>query len=183
MFGSSFLIYLLSLLKCQWNSCCCSVTKSLLTLCDPMDCSTEGSPVLHHLLSLPRFMSIESLIRPNHLILYHPLPLLPSIFPSIRIFEWVSSSHQVLKHGALASVSVLPMSIQGWFLLGLIGLISLQSKGLSRVFSSTTLEKHQFFGAQPSLWLVQLSHLYMTTGKNHSFGYTELCQQRDVSAF
>ena len=120
---------------------------------------------------------------PNHLILCCPLPLLPSIFPSIRIFEWVSSSHQVLKHGALASVSVLPMSIQGWFLLGLIGLISLQSKGLSRVFSSTTLEKHQFFGAQPSLWLVQLSHLYMTTGKNHSFGYTELCQQRDVSAF
>ena len=85
--------------------------------------------------------------------------------------------------GALASVWVLPMNIQGWFLLGLIGLISLQSKGLSRVFSSTTIQKHQFFGAQPSLWLVQLSHLYMTTGKNHSFGYTELCQQRDVSAF
>ena len=54
--------------------------------------------------------------------------------------------------GALASASVLPMNIQGWFPLGLTSWISLQSKGLSRVFSSTTVQKHQFFGAQPSLW-------------------------------
>ena len=64
--------------------------------------------------------------------------------------------------GALASV--LPMNIQGWFPLGLIGLISLLSKGLSRDFSNTTVQKHQFFGAQFFL-KVQLSHLYMTTGK------------------
>ena len=63
-----------------------------------------------------------------------------------------------------ASALVLPMNIQGWFPLGLTGLISLQSKGLSRVFSNTTVQKHQFFGAQPSL-LVQLSHPYLTPGK------------------
>ena len=54
--------------------------------------------------------------------------------------------------GRSASASVLPMNIQGWFPLGLTGLISLQSKGLSRVFSSTTVQMHQFFSAQPSLW-------------------------------
>ena len=65
--------------------------------------------------------------------------------------------------GASASASVLPMNIQGWFPLGLTGLISLRSKGLSRVFSNTTVQKHQFFGAQ--VFIVQLSHPYMTTVK------------------
>ena len=54
--------------------------------------------------------------------------------------------------GVSASTLVLPMNIQNWFLLRLTGLISLQSKGLSRVFSNTTVQKHQFFGTQPSLW-------------------------------
>ena len=80
--------------------------------------------------------------------------------------------------GTSASTPVLPMNIQGWFPLGLTGLISLQSKGFSRVFSSTTIWKHQFFGAQPSLW--SNSHLYMTAGKNHSFDYKDLCWQSDV---
>jgi len=66
--------------------------------------------------------------------------------------------------GASASASILPMNIQDWFPLGLIGLISLQSKGLSRVFSNTTVQKHQFFGIQLSLW--SNSHTYMTTEKN-----------------
>ena len=67
---------------------------------------------------------------------------------------------------ASASASVLPMNIQDWFPSGLTGLISLLSKGLSRVFSNTTVQKHQFFGTQPSFFLwVQLSYLYMTTGK------------------
>ena len=66
--------------------------------------------------------------------------------------------------GASASAWVLPMNIQGWFSLGLTGLISLLSKGLSRVFFSTTIWKHHFFGAQFSLW--SNSHLYMTTAKN-----------------
>ena len=65
--------------------------------------------------------------------------------------------------GASPSASVLPMHIQGWFPLGLTGLISLQSKGLSRVFSRTTIQNHQFFSAQPSWW--SNSHPYMTTGK------------------
>ena len=70
--------------------------------------------------------------------------------------------------GALASASVLPMNVQdGFFPLGLTGLISLQPKGLSRVFSNTTVQKHQFFGAQLSLW--SNSHPYMTTGQNPSF--------------
>ena len=65
--------------------------------------------------------------------------------------------------GVSASASVLPMNIQGWFPLGLTGLISLQSKGISKVFFSTIVRKHQFFGSQPSLW--SNSHLYITTGK------------------
>ena len=65
--------------------------------------------------------------------------------------------------GASASASVLPMHIQGWFPFGLTGWISLLSKGLSRVFSSTTVQRHQFFSTQP-LFIVKLSHSYMTTG-------------------
>ena len=63
-----------------------------------------------------------------------------------------------------ASASVFPMNIQGWFPLGLIGLISLQSKVLSRAFTGITIQKHQFFSTQPS-FMDQLSHPYMTTGK------------------
>ena len=100
-----------------------------------------------------KFMSIESVMPSNHLILCCSLHLLPSIFPSIRVF----SNKLVLcirwsRIGVSASASVLPMNIQDWFPLGLTGLISLLSKGFSRVLSSTTVQKHQFFGAQPSLW-------------------------------
>ena len=103
--------------------------------------------------SLPKFMSIKSMMPSKHLILCRSLLLLPSIFPSIRqgLFQWVSSLHQVGQRTG-ASASVLPMNIQGWFPLGLTGLISLLSQGLSRVFSNSTIQKHQFFGAQPSLW-------------------------------
>ena len=80
---------------------------------------------------------------------------------------------------ALASASVLPMSIQHWFPLGLTGLISLLSKGLSKVFSSSTIWKHQFFGTQPSLW--SNSHIHTQLLENHSFDYRDLCQQIDVS--
>ena len=95
-------------------------------------------------------MSIESVMPSNHLILCRPL-LLPPVFPNIRIF----SNELVLcirwpKYWSSASASVLPMNIQNLFPLGLTGLISLQSKGLSRVFSNTTAQKHQFFCAQPS---------------------------------
>ena len=83
-------------------------------------------------------------------------------FPTLGSFsmsQFLTSGGQSI--GVSASASILPMNIQDWFPLGLIALISLQSKGLSRVFSSTTIWKHQFFGMQPSLW----SYPYMTTGK------------------
>ena len=82
-------------------------------------------------------------------------------FPMSRLF---TSGDQSI--GASASASVLPMNIQGWFPLGLTGLISLLSKGLSRVFSNTTVQKHQFFG---TFFIVQLSHPFMTTGKTIAF--------------
>ena len=96
--------------------------------------------------SFLKFMSIESVMQSNHLILYHALQLLPSIFPSIGVFprsQLFPSGGQSI--GALASPSVLPMNIQGRFHLGLTGLI-LESTRISRGFSSTTIQKHWFFG-------------------------------------
>ena len=83
--------------------------------------------------------------------------------------------------GTSASASVLPMHIQGWFLLRLTGLISLQSKGLSRVFSSTTVWKHQFFSSQLSIRFN--SHICTWLLENHSFDYMDCCWRSDVSAF
>ena len=102
--------------------------------------------------SLLKLMSIESVMPSIHLILCRPLLLTPSIFPSIRVFSnesvFASGGQNI---GVSALVSVLPMNIQDCFHLGLIGWISLQIKGLSRVFSNTTVQKHQFFGIQLSL--------------------------------
>ena len=110
-----------------------------------------------HLLKL---MSIALMIPSNHLIPCHPSSFLASgSFPMSPLF---TSGGQSI--GASASAGVLPISIQGWFPLGLTDLISLQSKGLSRVFSSTTFRKYQFFGAQPSL-CCNSHNLHMTTGK------------------
>ena len=97
--------------------------------------------------------SCPSVMPSNHLILCHPLLLLPSIFPSIRSFpmsRFFASGGQSI--GVSASASVLPVNIQNWFPFGLTGLISLQSKGLSIISSNTTVLKHQVFGAQFSLW-------------------------------
>ena len=82
---------------------------------------------------------------------------------------------------ASASPSVLPMNIQGWFPLGLTGLLSLQSKGLSKVFFNTTVQKHKCFHPQPSLWSTLTS--VHECWKNHSFDYTDLCWQNNVSSF
>ena len=76
-----------------------------------------------------------------------------------------------------ASASVLLMNIQDWFPLGLTGWISLQSKGLSRVFSNTTVQKHQFFSAWLSLWFPTLTSIH-DDGKNHTFDYMDFCQYR-----
>ena len=106
-------------------------------------------------LSFLKLLSIESIMPSKHLILCHPPPFSSCLqsFPasgSFPVGSLFTSGGQSI--GVSASVSVLPMNIQGWFPLGLTSLISLQSKGLSRVFSSTTIWKHQLFGAQPSLW-------------------------------
>ena len=105
-----------------------------------MNCSRPGCPGLHNLLSLLKLMSIESVMPVNHLILCCLL-LLPSIFPSIRerfpMSQLFISGGQSI--GPSAAASVLSVNIQGWSPLGLTGLISLLSKGLSRVFSSTTV--------------------------------------------
>ena len=117
--------------------------------------------------SLPKLMSIESVRPSNHLILCHPLLLLPSTFPSIRVFSnesvFASPGQSI---GVSASTSVLPMKIQDWFLLGLTGWISLLSKGLSRLFSNTTVQKHQFFSTQ--LYSLTLTSIH-DSWKNHSF--------------
>ena len=103
--------------------------------------------------SLLKFMSFELVMLSNGLILCHPLLLLLSVFPSIRVFSNESALHVMWESiGASVSTLVLPMNIQGWFPLGLTGLISLPSKALSRIFSNTTVWKHQFFSAQTSLW-------------------------------
>ena len=107
----------------------------------PRTAACQASPSITNSQSLLKFMSIESVMPSKHLILCHPL-LLPSIFPIIRVFsQRVSCSHQVAKVLELVSTSVLPKSIQGWFPLGLTGLISLLSTELSRVFSSWTYSR------------------------------------------
>ena len=167
-------------LKSTQDCCrCCSVAKSCPTLwprglqqarllCPPLPpwvCSDSC------LLSCWCYLVISSSATPLSFCL-QSCPALES-FPMSWLFASGSQSIG-------ASASVLPMNIQGQLPLGLTGLISSKSKGLSRVFSSTTIWKHQFFSAQPYLWS-QLSHSHMTTGK--SFDYTDLCPQSDVSAF
>ena len=132
---------------------CCSVAKSCPTLCHAMDCSTPNSLSFTISQSLLKFMSIESVMLSNHLILCSPFSSRPQAFPASgsfpmsQLFAWGGQSI-----GTSALATALPMNVQGRFALGLTGLISLQSKGLSGVFSSTTLWKHQFFVAQPCLW-------------------------------
>ena len=97
---------------------------------------------------------------------------------SFPVSQFFASGGQSIGTSALASV--LSMNIQDWFPLGLTGLISLQSKELSRVFSNTTVQKHQFFSAEPSLWSNSNIHTWLL---ENSFDYTDLCKQSDVSAF
>ena len=131
----------------------------------PWTAACQASLSITNSRSLLIFTPIESVMPSNYLILCHPLLLLPTIFPSIRVFpmsQFFTSGGQSI--GVSATASVLPMNIQDWFPLELTDLMSLQSKRLSRVFSNTTVQKHQFFGTQPSSQS-QLSHPYMTTGK------------------
>ena len=146
-----------------------------------MDCSTPGFPSFTITRSLLRLMSIESGMPSNHLILCCPLLLLPSIFSSIRVLSnelalrirWPKywnfsfSIRPSSEYSGLISVKV------NWFALLAIQ-VTLKS-------SSITIQKHQFFGAQPSLW--SNSHLCTWLLENHSFDYMDLCWQNDVYAF
>ena len=123
-----------------------------LLSCDPIDSSTQASPSFTISQSLFKLMSIESAMPSNHLFLCCDFSSCPRYFPasgSFPVSHLFASGGQ--SSGASASASVLAMSIQGWFPLGLTGLISLQSKGFSKVFSSTTIQKNQIFCTQPSL--------------------------------
>ena len=118
----------------------------------PWTAAHQASLFITNSWSLLKLMSIESVMLSNHLILCCPLLLPPSIFPSIRVFFSDSVLHMRWPKYWSFSFNISPSSeIQDWFPLGWTGWISLQSKGLSRVFSNTTVEKHQFFGAQLSL--------------------------------
>ena len=132
-------------------------------LYSPMDCSMPGFPVHHQPpeLAQTHVLRVSDAIQPLHP-LSSPSPPAFNLSQHWGPFQWVSSSHQVVKViGVSASASVLSMNIKDWFSLGLTGLISLQSKGLSRVFSNTTVQKRQFFGAQLSLWSSPHMHTWL----------------------
>ena len=154
---------------------------SHVQLCDPMDCSTVGFPVLPY---LPEFAQthvhwVGDAIQPSHSLLAPSSPAL-SFSQHQGLFQWVGSLHEVAK--------VLELQFQYHPSTEYSGLISfridwfdlLASKGLSRVFSNTTIQKHLFFSAQPYGPTLTSIHDYW---KNHSFDYMDLCQQSDVSAF
>ena len=126
---------------------------SRVWLCDPMDCSTPGFSASTISCSLLKLMTIESVMPSNFSSSDALFSYCLQSFPASGSFpiNWLFASGSQ-STGASASGSVLLMNIQGWFPLGVTGLIFLLSKGLSRVFSSTRIQKHQFSGTQPSLW-------------------------------
>ena len=141
------------------------VAKSCLILCDPMDCSMPDFPALHHLLEFAQLMSIKSVMPSNHLILRRPLLLLPSIFPSIRVFSNESALRiRWLKYWSF-SFSISPSSEYS-------GLISFRMDWLDLLAAQGTLKSlPQHHSSKASILrrsafiIVQLSHPYMTTGK------------------
>ena len=146
-FSSLSMILTVDLSSVQFSS----VTQSCSTLCDPMNRSTPGLPVHHQ---LPEFTQthvhrVSDAIQPSHPVVSfsscpQSLPETES-FPMSQLFTWGGQST-----GVSALASFLPKTSQGWSPSEWTGWISLQSKGLSRVFSNTTVQKHQFFGTQPS---------------------------------
>ena len=131
-------------------------------------------------------MFIGLIMPSNHLVLCTPSSSCPQSFPASGSFPvrcLFASGDQSIGASALAEYSFISPSNEYWVLISfrLTALISLLFKQLSRIFSSTTVWKHQFLGAQLSLW--SNSHIVHDYWKNHSFDYTELCLQSDVSAF
>ena len=138
----------------------------------PMDCSTPGFSVHHQLPELAQnhVHWVGDNIHPTISSSVIPFSFCLQSFPtsgSFPVSQFFESGGQSI--GASASASVLPMNIQDWLPLGLTGLISLQSKGLLRVFSNTTVQKHQFFSAQLSLRSNSLQSIIHDYWKNHSF--------------
>ena len=142
-----------------WSSCCYSVAKWCPTHFNPLNYSSPGFPVLHYLVEFAQ--THVHWVGDNHLILYRPFSSCLQSFPASGSFPinrlFVSGGQSIG-----ASASVLLMNIQGLFPLGLTGWISLRSKGLSGVFSAPQIES---INSSTLNLLVQLSHLYMTTGK------------------
>ena len=162
------------------GSCCCSTTKRCPTLCHPMDYSTPDSPFFTVSQSLVKFMS--EWCHPNSSSSVGPFSSCPQSFPASGYFpmSWLLTSNGQ-SIGASASASVLPMNSQDWCPLELTVLISLLSRGLSRVMSSTQ------FKSINSSTLSLLYGLILTCvhdyWKNHSLDYMDLCWQSDVFAF
>ena len=146
------LVHFYSLLYSLCLYCSVQLPHHVRLFVTPLTATRQASPSITNSQSLLKLMSIESVMPSSHFILCCPLLLQPSVFPNIKVF----SSESVLRIrwrsiGSIgASASVLLMNIQDWCPLGWTGWISLQSKGLSRVFSNTTVQKHQFFGVQLS---------------------------------
>ena len=128
-----------------------SVAQSCPTFCDPMNCSMPGLPVKKQLLEFTQthIHQVSDAIQPPHP-LSSPSPPAPNPSQHHSLFQWVNSSHKVAKVLESALASFLPKKSQGWSPSEWTGWISLQSKGLSRVFSNTTVQEHKFFSAQLS---------------------------------
>ena len=154
-----------------------SVTQSCPTLCDPMNCSTPGLPVHHQLLEFTQthIHRVGDAIQPSHPLL-SPSPPAPNpsqheSFPMSQLFAWGDQST-----GVSASVSFLPKHTQDWSL-EWTGWISLHSKGLSRIFSNTTVQKHQFVSTQLSsqsnshihTWLLNNDHFFISSFRGSHF--------------
>ena len=142
--GPIFLCWVLS----QFSS----IAQSCPTLCDLMDCSKPDMPVDHQLLGLAQTHVhwVGDAIQPSYPLL-SPSPPSFSLSQHQGLFQWISLASHGQSIGASASAWVLPMNVQDWFPLGWTGLIALLSKGLSRGFSNTTVQKHRFFSTQSSL--------------------------------
>ena len=136
----------------------CVFAQSPLTFCDPVDCSTPAFPVLHHFLEFTQTHVIESVMPSTHLILCRLLFLLPSIFPSIGVFS-NELSLCIRWPNIGASASIIPVNIQGWFHDWLVWSPCCPRDSQHHHFSNTTIQKHQFFSAQPS-FMVQLTSVY-----------------------
>ena len=140
-----------------------SVAQLCPTLCDPMDCSTPGFPIHHQLLETAQTYvhQVSDAIQPSNPLSFSS-PSAFNLFQHQGLFWWLSSRIRWPKYWSFSFSNCPSNEESGLISLGLTKLISLQSKGLSRVFSNTTVQKHLWHSA---FFTVQLSHSYMTTGK------------------